>query len=191
MLVVDDGSVDATSIRAKESGARLIQNPKNLGKGQALRTGFSYFLDSPFNFLITMDADGQHDVRDLEKFLKVREESGASLLIGNRMDNPTRMPWLRVLTNHFLSSLLSLVGGKKIPDSQCGYRLVSKEALRQMRFETSHFEIESEMLLEALRLKVDVRSVPVSSVYEGETSHIHPVRDTFRFFRFLFLRLLK
>lgn len=191
VLVVDDGSGDATPAKAREAGARLIQNSKNSGKGHALRAGFSYFLSSPFNFLITMDADGQHDPKDLEKFLKAHEESGAPLLIGNRMENPTHMPWVRVLTNHFLSSILSLIGGQKIPDSQCGYRLITKEALRSMHFKTGHFEIESEMLLEALRLKLKVRSVSVSSVYEGGSSHIHPIRDTFRFFRFLFSRLLE
>ena len=115
-----------------------------------------------------------------------QENPEIDLVIGNRMNNPKGMPFVRRHTNVIMSALISAAAGQKVPDTQCGYRAAKREAIGRLQLESSRFEIESEMILEAARTHSRISSVPVRSVYEGGTSHIHPLRDTVRFFKFLF-----
>ncbi len=183
-LVLDDGSKDSTAERARVGGAEVLTAKKNAGKGAALRSGFDWALEKSFRAVILMDADGQHDPADLELFMEALDR--ADVIIGNRMHRAKNMPAVRYVTNRILSLILSGLSGQKVPDSQCGYRAVKREVLEKIRLRTSHFEIESEMILDAARLKYKLLSVPVRCVYAGEKSSIHPMRDTFRFFNFLF-----
>ena len=185
MLVIDDGSRDGTSSAAQEAGAKVITSLVNRGKGAAIRLGFDWVSKNGFEGVIVMDADGQHDPHELEGFLRALVPTKADLVIGNRMHHPKGMPLIRRVTNHFMSLIVSLFAGRWIPDSQCGYRALTQEALNRMKLKTDRFEIESEMLLEASRRKLKIVSIPVASVYRGETSHIRPVQDTLRFFSFL------
>ncbi|HTL69865.1 MAG TPA: hypothetical protein VL404_01095, partial [Candidatus Eisenbacteria bacterium] len=112
---------------------------------------------------------------------------GGALILGNRMSRPEGMPLVRRLTNRFMSSILSALAGQRVPDSQCGYRALSRELVSRLRLRTDRFEIESEMLLEASRMGFRVSSVPVRCVYADEKSQVNPFRDTLRFLRFLAL----
>jgi glycosyltransferase involved in cell wall biosynthesis len=185
-LVVDDGSTDETAEEAKRTGTNLIISRRNEGKGAAVRKGFDWFLMREYEALILMDADGQHDPRELARFVEALEKGGADLVIGNRMNDPGKMPWIRRLTNRFMSFILSGIARQRIPDTQCGYRAVTRLALRDLALKTSRFEIESEMLLKAAKMGFKIDSVPIRSVYEGGKSQVHPARDTVRFFKFLF-----
>ena len=184
VLVVDDGSTDKTAEEARRAGAHLLRSEKNHGKGASLRLGVDWFLGRGYQALVFMDADGQHDAGELPVFLKALA-GGDKVIVGNRMRSPGGMPALRRATNRFLSWILSFTTGQKIPDSQCGYRAVSREVLERIQLDTDRFETESEILLEASRLGYKIISVPVRSMYEGGVSNIRPVRDTFRFLRFL------
>ena len=184
VLVVDDGSSDGTPGKIKNLDVHSILSLKNKGKGASLRKGFEWFLGQNYSALILMDADGQHDPTQLSSFMKKLEE--ADFVIGNRMQDPHGMPWLRRMTNRCMSWMISAIAGQKIPDTQCGYRAITREALQKIQLRTTNFEIESEMLLEAARRGLVIRSVSIRSVYEGETSHIRPLRDTIRFFKFIF-----
>jgi glycosyltransferase involved in cell wall biosynthesis len=185
-LVVDDGSLDGTAAAAKEAGAaEVLRLESNAGKGAATRRGIEWVLGRGYEAVIFMDADGQHDPAELDLFFDALNQ-GAQVVIGNRMRNPAGMPWLRRATNRFMSWLISLLAHQTIPDTQCGYRAMTKNVLEKMSFSTDRFEMDSEMLLEAARLGARMESVPVRSVYEGGKSRIHPLRDTARFFLFLF-----
>ncbi len=185
ILVVDDGSRDGTARLLKELGVPYVTQEINRGKGAALRKGFEVFLKSQGQALIMMDSDGQHDPGELEFFVRAISGTEADLVVGNRMTDPKSMPLVRRITNRFMSWMLSCAIGQAVPDSQCGYRAIRAEALKKLELHTDHFEIESEMLLEAGRQGLRIRSIPVRSVYEGGVSHIDPVRDTYRFFKFL------
>ena len=124
-------------------------------------------------------------VDDLAHFLAALDNPEADFVIGNRMHDPQGMPLIRRLTNRFMSGIISFFSGENVPDTQCGYRAAKREALTRVQLETSRFEIESEMILEAGRTGATVVSVPIRSVYEGGKSNIHPGRDTVRFFKFL------
>jgi len=191
VLVVDDGSEDKTALEANKSGAEVLIADRNQGKGAALQRGFRWFLEHDYEALVMMDADGQHDPKEIELFLNALNEENGDFIVGNRMKNPEGMSFIRVLTNRFMSWLISQIARQEIPDSQCGYRAARREVLKSIHLSTNHFEAESEMLLEASRLGFHIGSIPICSVYADETSHIRPIRDTLRFFNFLFRYLIR
>jgi len=189
VLVVDDGSKDRTPELIKAVGCEAIFCEANRGKGAVLREGFERLLKSSVKAIVVMDADGQHDPREIDFFIRELERGDTHMVVGNRMARPEKMPFIRQVTNRFMSDILSAIVRQRVPDTQCGYRALTREALGRMRLKTSHFEIESEMILEAGRNGFKISSVPIRSVYAGEKSSIHPIRDTIRFFSFLFVYL--
>lgn len=191
VVVVDDGSQDQTSRIAEEAGAVVLVNEVNQGKGASLIRGFGYVLSKGFDAVITMDGDGQHLPQDLPLFLDAAKSPDSAIIVGNRMSLTKAMPWVRIATNKFMSWLISSMAGQQIPDTQCGFRLIKKEVLEKIKLETSKYEIESEMLINAARLKFKIKSVPITTVYRGEKSQINPVVDTLRFIRFIWRQLWK
>ena len=185
-LVIDDGSRDGTLSIAKEKADAVIHNERNRGKGVALNVGFTSLLEqNDWDYAITMDADGQHSPEDLDKFL-VEANRGASFVVGNRMHNPQGMPFLRIMVNKCMSAILSFLAHQKIPDTQCGFRLIKREVLKKMIIETKKFEVESELIIKAARLGFNISNVPIQSIYFfGRHSRISPFVDTIRFFRFI------
>jgi len=189
VVVVDDGSMDGAGEIAKEKGATVIRHETKHGKGFALQTGFQFALSNHFDGVITLDGDGQHDIDDIDPFLEYARKKEADLIIGNRMGNPKDMPLLRYLTNCFMSFLISLSCGRGIPDTQCGYRYISDEVLKSISFHSRDYEIESEILMKACKKNFRVMSIPIHSIYRNEESHIHPFKDTVRFFSYYFREL--
>lgn len=188
--VVDDGSDDKTALIAKKNGAIVIRNRNNQGKGASLRMGFQRILKDGFDAVLTMDADGQHKVSDIDNFRHKMNEAEADLIIGNRMNDTKQMPYIRMLTNYFMSGMLSHFAGSSIPDTQCGFRLIKKEVLLKVNLEFKRYEIESELILQAAKYDFRIASVPIQTVYQGEVSKINPLVDTLRFINMLvgFLR---
>ena len=186
VLVVDDGSEDETYLVAAKEQAYLIRHPRRVGKGASLKDGIDYAIRNGYNTIITMDADGQHDASDIPAFLNRVNETGSSVVVGNRMDNPIGMPLIRILTNKFMSFIISGICKQKIPDTQCGYRLFKKEALEELQIEAQKFEVDSEVLIKVAQRGQKIESVPIRSIYADEVSKIRPIRDSFRFILFLF-----
>lgn len=186
VIVVNDASTDETEAEAREAGATVLTRTVNGGKGRALHDGLQAALQGGYQWVLTMDADGQHLPSEIPFFLREAASGTADLILGNRMARPTGMPFDRRMTNRFMSWILSRVAGQKIPDSQCGFRLISRPVLEKITLESHHFEIESELAVKSAWAGFRIVSVPVSSVYQRQKSFIHPIRDTFRFFRFLF-----
>jgi glycosyltransferase involved in cell wall biosynthesis len=186
IVVIDDGSKDDTSGIAQKAGARVIRNGINQGKGASLKKGFSDALQGGFDAVIVMDGDGQHLPEEIPHFLEAAQSSSAGIFVGNRMRNYKSMPLERLLTNKFMSWLVSVITGQHIPDSQCGYRLLKRELLEKLVLKTSNYEIESEMLIQAARLGFKIEAVRIRTVYTGTKSQINPLLDTFRFIGFIF-----
>ncbi len=188
--IINDGSSDRTVDIAQKAGAHVIHHERNIGKGMAIRTALNAFKQSKHKFLILMDADGQHDPALITSFIERAEGIDAGLILGNRMLSITAMPFVRLLTNRFMSWLISLLVGQKIPDTQCGYRLISRTFAEKFHPTTYRFDLESEMLIQATRLGIKIESVPVPTIYTDQSSHIHPLADTLRFTK-LILRYLR
>lgn len=185
-LVIDDGSEDGTADVAKAYNVKLIRNEVNLGKGTALRRGFEYALEKGYDLIFTMDGDGQHRPEDLLKIYKHYFRSGADIIIGNRMWNPIGMPLIRKVTNRVMSKIISFLTKTHIPDSQCGLKLIRREVLCNVDISSRKFEIESEILIRAIRKGYKVESMPILSIYHAHSSSkIRPLRDTIRFLRFI------
>ncbi|MFZ2357085.1 MAG: glycosyltransferase family 2 protein [Candidatus Omnitrophota bacterium] len=190
VLVVDDGSNDNTAEIAGVGGATVIKNKANKGKGAALAEGFHYALDKGMEAVITMDGDGQHSPKDIPVFLSAIPNSNSGIIIGNRMSKKRNMPLLRVLTNKFMSRLISSIVKQEIPDTQCGFRLIKSDVLRILNLRTCKYDTESEILIKAARSGFKIESVPIDSIYRGEKSKINPFIDSIRFFK-LIIRELK
>jgi len=180
ILVVDDGSEDATAAIAREMGVQCIRWAKGRGKAAALKAGFQYLADSGFSHALTLDGDGQHSPRDIPRFLQRGESAGADLVVGRRCLSAGSMPWTRRMANRAMSGCLSFCAGRSLPDSQCGFRLVKLERARQAEAATEHFEFESELLVNFALRGFRVEFVPIETIYRGEQSKICPIADTWR-----------
>lgn len=185
VVVVDDGSADGTGAIAQSKGAYVLTIAQCGGKGNAMRKGFDHIVSQGYDALIVMDGDGQHAVEDVPKFIEHFKTSQASVINGNRMGNNKNMPFVRRVTNRFMSWMISRVCGQKVLDSQCGFRLIGCGVLRVIKLTSTNFEIESEILIKSSRKGFKIDSVPVQTIYQDEQSKIHPVKDTIRFFKYL------
>src|SRR5262245_7071894 len=125
VLVVDDGSRDATAAVARQHGARVHSFAGNRGKGYALIAGFQALAD--YDGVVTLDADGQHPPECFPAFVAVAA-AGADLVLGRRARTPD-MPWARRFANAFSSGWATWLAGQTISDSQCGYRLYGRRLL--------------------------------------------------------------
>lgn len=184
-IVIDDGSMDNTAMKAIGAGARVIAHEKNLGKGEALKTGFAEIVRDDYDAAIIMDGDAQHNPDDIMKLVNTAEKNPGAMVVGNRMGNPASMPFARKLTNRFMSFLVSGICRQGIPDSQCGFRLIRKDILKNLKIDSSRFEVESEILIRASGAGVKIISVPIETLYGKEASQINPFWDTCRFIYFL------
>jgi len=183
VIVVDDGSWDATAVIAEAAGVTVIRHGTNKGKGTAVRTGIERLHSfGGIDAVIMLDADGQHDPHEIPLFAEEFAGGNADLIIGNRMADRTTMPFLRRCTNWTTSAIISARAGCRVPDSQNGYRLVSAPLLARLHLVSARYEIDSEIIIKACRRgNARVSSVPVRTIYGTERSAIHPVRDTARF----------
>jgi glycosyltransferase involved in cell wall biosynthesis len=185
VLVVDDGSADATAATARNAGAVVVVHPQNLGKGESIKTGLRHWLDRHFAYVVVLDADGQHLPAEIERFLGTASSTRAELLVGNRMSEVREMPLVRRAVNRYMSNKISRLCGQPIPDTQCGFRMVHRSLIPDLLGGAERFDYETEMLILASRKGCRVESVPITTVYSDEVSSIHPVRDTLRFFKLI------
>lgn len=185
VIVIDDGSPDGTAAEAEKAGATCLRHAKNMGKGAALNTGFAHAAEHGFDFVITLDADGQHAPADIPRFIQAFLAGGAPALVGNRMGAPTGMPLIRKLTNYLMSWFLSREMGQKVPDTQSGFRLYARAALPYLAADSAAFAAESETLLRLAAHGLKIGSVPITVIYDDEKSKIRPGRDTIRFFKMI------
>jgi glycosyltransferase involved in cell wall biosynthesis len=172
VLVVDDGSRDATAQVAREAGVQVLSFAGNRGKGAALRAGFGALRE--FDAVITLDADGQHPPECIPAFERAAAD-GADVVLGAR-ERSAAMPGARRFANALSSSWASAIAGRTIRDSQCGYRLFRRAVLERTPLSSGRYEVESEMVVRAARLGFRFADVLIPTVYAGE-SHLTVVRD--------------
>jgi glycosyltransferase involved in cell wall biosynthesis len=179
VLVVDDGSSDATATVAEHAGARVLRQAPNQGKGAALRAGFRTALDDGVEAVVTLDGDGQHDPAELPTFLaayarRTLAGEATELIIGRR--DFRRMPPLRRASNWLGTLALSAAVGRWIDDNQSGYRLVGRRLMAAtLDSAESGFAFEVEMIAICLREGWAIGWVPVRTIYGDERSHIRPM----------------
>jgi glycosyltransferase involved in cell wall biosynthesis len=189
VCVVDDGSRDWTDVVCRDMGIACLVNDSNRGKGSSLVRGFAHWLTEGKEWVITMDADGQHSPADLDKFLRATQRiPAAGIVIGARRKRIGAMPPARIFSNVLTSTALSLLTHCPIRDCQCGYRAYSTRFLRNVPIRFRHFEMETEVILKACAMGLPVRSVSIHTLYfrdfgNNYKSQISHVRDTIRWMR--------
>jgi glycosyltransferase involved in cell wall biosynthesis len=183
VIVADDGSTDGSAQVARAAGAEVILHPANHGKGAALIAGWGRARELGFRWALSLDADGQHSPDDIPAFFERAEHSSAVLVIGNRMGQADKMPWLRHVVNRFMSWLLERRAGMRLPDTQCGYRLLDLDTLAKLELRSTHFEIESELLMATLALRGKVEFVEVKVGARTGKSRIRPLVDGWRWLK--------
>ncbi|MFH1836683.1 MAG: glycosyltransferase family 2 protein [Candidatus Omnitrophota bacterium] len=191
VIVVDDGSSDNTANYGREAGAHLLKNERNEGKGRALRKGFEYVREKGYNYIFTLDADGQHDPEDIPKFIEKMRVSGSDIVAGNRLANPRNMPDDRLTINRWSSSLISKMSGQYVPDPLCGFRLIPARVLEKLDLVGVKFEIVPEILIKAAKKGFIIDHVDIATIYGDETSYIRPGRDGYMFLSFLIKEWIK
>ena len=185
VLVIDDGSSDRTAGNAEAAGAIVVRHSTNLGKGAALKTGLRCGAAGDARFFLFLDGDGQHDPLDIPAFFAAINDSGADLIVGNRMKDAESMPLVRRLTNQFMSWQIGKVCKVTLPDSQCGFRLARKELLPVLMASGDRFEFETESIILAVRHRLRIGFVPIRTIYASQRSKVRPLHDTWRYVRLI------
>ena len=192
VVVIDDGSVDGTGKIARTAGATCLRSEVRSGKASALRMGIDFAREREFTHVLFCDGDGQHATDDIPALIRAAE-AGADMVIGTRSFDRGRMPRARYYSNTIGSKVASWLVGQEIKDSQCGFRLVRLDKLRNMTLRGRKYELEMEILIKISLAGCSIVHIPVRTVYDdGQArSKMKPVRDTVRIcfwslaFRFL------
>jgi glycosyltransferase involved in cell wall biosynthesis len=184
VVVVDDGSTDADVASLLEGrDIVLLKHAKNLGKGRAILTASRYIEERGGEYMITIDADGQHDPRDMEKFFPLMRENDASLIIGCRDFNTGNVPASSRFGRKFANFWLKVETGLTVDDCQSGFRAYPVRHLNRLCFKGRRYDFEAEVLAKAAWAGLELRTVPVSVRYpkpEERVSSFKPFLDNLR-----------
>ena len=180
IIVVSDGSTDATLAAARGCADAVLSFRQNRGKGAALRLGFDAALRRGARSVLTIDADGQHDPASAASLLDALGD--ADIAIGTRARRGTAMPLGRRLTNHLASTAVSAIAGIAIPDPQSGFRAIRRVVLENVKASGERYEYETELLIRAAAAGYRIIGVPVATTY-GAPSHFRTLADSVRVVR--------
>ncbi len=179
VMVIDDGSEDTTTFTAMMEGAMVHRLKDNMGKGEALKAAFEYAVQTGYDWVITLDGDGQHDPRDIANFIPLFDDY--DLILGNRTSDADRAAVLRRIASLLLNIAVSVVSWKRIYDSQIGFRAYSRRLLESVELRSSHFDMETEVVIKAARRGFRIGHARIRAIYAGEVSRFHKVKDSGRF----------
>lgn len=184
IIVVNDGCTDSTvEILKSIECIQVITHSQNKGKGSALKNGLLAARGQGFRYAITIDSDGQHYASDIPIFVEEIEKFPDSLLIGARNLTADNMPSKNTFANKFSNFWYRIETGKKLTDTQSGYRLYPLHKIGSMKGYTTKYEFELEIIVFSSWKGIPVKNVPIKVYYppEGERiSHFRPLRDFFR-----------
>ena len=176
IIVCNDGSTDLTSDISNKMGAIVINHPKNLGYGAAIKSLFSKARELDADVLITFDADGQHRIEDINKVLEPIEHNNADIVIGSRfLDKKMKIPAYRKFGINAITKMSNITTKKKITDSQSGFRAYNKKSLQEIIPSDNGMGVSTEILIKANKKSLRVIEVPITILYEGKTSTHNPM----------------
>ena len=176
IIVCDDGSNDLTAEIAEGLGAIVVRHKRNLGYGAGIRTIFLKAKEITADVLITFDADGQHRIQDINTVLDPILKNEADIVIGSRfLNNNTKIPKYRKIGIKTITSITNSSIGKKLSDSQSGFRSYNKKTLDKIIPSESGMGVSTEILIKASKEKLRITEVPIIVSYEGDTSTHNPI----------------
>jgi glycosyltransferase involved in cell wall biosynthesis len=178
ILVIDDGSADRSAEISQASEAQVLREVHQ-GKGHALRSGFKR---ARGDLIVALDSDGSHQPEEIPLVLRYIMENKVDFVIGSRFLNTevnnAKIPKVNKIGNKMFNNLIQLLTGMKVTDSQSGFRAIRSSTLRKMKLNSRGYEVESEMLVKALKMGARVTEIPIS--FEQRTvgkSRLDPLRD--------------
>jgi glycosyltransferase involved in cell wall biosynthesis len=167
VIVVDDGSTDATAWIAEAAGAKVVRHERNRGKGAALDTGFQAAAEIAPAAVVTLDADFQHRPRELLRLLEPVLAGEADIVVGSRyLEGKGGVPRHRIWGHRVFTWVTNVASGIAVSDSQSGFRAFSPRALEAIGFSSEGFAVESEMQFLAQEHGLRIAEAPVSALYE-------------------------
>ena len=172
VIVCDDGSNDLTSSISEKMGAIVIKHKKNLGYGAAIRSLFIKSQELECDILVTFDSDGQHKVSEIENVIEPIVKNEADIVIGSRFLGSIegKIPVYRKMGIKVITNLVNSGTGKKITDSQSGFRAYSSNVLKKIIPSESGMGVSTEILIKANKNKFRISEKPITILYEGDTS---------------------
>jgi len=195
VIVVNDGSTDATAAALQGLPITIISNPVNYGKGASLWRGFALAMADGADAVITLDGDAQHDPEDIPRLIDAAHAHPDRIIIGARLWDREKVPPLRYLGNRFANFWVAWAAGFPVADSQSGFRLYPASVLREVQLfhgPNARFAFESEILIEAGRAGVRSAAVPIAALYppDARPSYYRSTVDTARIVRMIAWKLL-
>ena len=176
IIICNDGSTDSTGLIAKELGAIVINHQKNQGYGAAIKSIFLKSKEIGTKVLVTLDADGQHDVNEIDKLLKPIIDDKCDIVIGSRFLGETEnVPNYRKLGINVITKLTNASIKKNLTDSQSGFRAYNKKVIEQVQLSDSGMGVSTEILIKASSKEFRIAEVPITISYGGDTSTHNPV----------------
>ena len=177
IIVCDDGSTDNTGIIAEKMGALVIKHGRNRGYGAGIRSLFEKAKSEELDILVTFDADGQHKISDIEEIVRPIINNEADIVIGSRFsgDQTSDVPKYRKIGIKVITNLVNSNTGNKITDSQSGFRAYSKKVIENILPSDSGMGVSTEILIKANQKGFKITEVPITILYEGDTSTHNPV----------------
>jgi len=179
VVVCDDGSHDMTEEIARKLGAIVVRHEKNMGYGAALQALFKKAKGLNADILLTLDADGQHDAREIPTLIQPLLEGKSDIVLGSRfLQQSSAMPFYRRLGIKVLTKMTNGSKGKNtFTDAQCGFRAYSRKAIENLTLDEDGMGISAEVLMKARTKGLIITEVPVDVHYSGlETSTHNPLR---------------
>jgi glycosyltransferase involved in cell wall biosynthesis len=166
ICIVNDGSTDHFDSLVFSSSTNVLNHIINRGVGAATDTGFRFAKLKNYAAVITIDADMQHDVRDLDVLFEAFTKNSADIILGSRfLKTDNRIPRIRKFYNHFANFLVFVFSFKWVSDTQSGYKLISRRVLMEIPLRTDGYEFCSEFIIKALRKNFAIIEVPIHVYY--------------------------
>lgn len=195
VIVVDDGSTDATARELEGLPVILLRNESNRGKAGSLRRGADEAVRRGAGVIVTLDGDGQHCPEDIPLLLEAWRTAPRRIVIGSRLHAREAIPAARYRANRFANFWISWAAGQAIADTQSGFRVYPAALFARARVQygaAASFVFESEILIEAAHTGVEIACVPINAVYSARArpSHFRPVVDIARIVRMVAWRLI-
>ena len=186
IIVVDDGSIFPLALKDTFQKVSIIRNGKNRGKGYSILKGVKESSKRGCKYSIVIDADFQHNPEDIDRFID--ESQQYDMIVGYRKFK-SPMPFFRIASNKITSFIISSIIRKKIKDSQCGFRMYRNSIFKNLIFNETGFQFESEVLLKSGK-NIRIKQVPIKTIYNNNASHINKTKDTYKFIKLILRHII-